>query len=275
MPTFQQCLDADPEALRAVAESVRGAVAKLARLGLDYGDTVLALSPPWNGEDHRRLLGWANQVTEYIRRSDEAWIDSAAALDYGGYRMGQAVATIKALKETAERAGHIVGPGPWVGLGPSQWARVASAGAEGPLLLHAFESAALAYETAFAALYVEVVAEDVLVGAAIRVALCLEDAEFERIYELTSAAIETLGIPLWNRLEDRVRGGAHVERDGRVTIEWMQAGDDDFEQEEVELTRLEAILQDLGFEVAETAARDGHPMLEVLNAPARIVIGTP
>jgi uncharacterized protein YukE len=275
MPTFQQCLDADPEELRALAETVRGAVAKLARLGLDYSDTVLALSPPWHGEDHRRLLGWANQVTEYIRRSDEAWIDSAAALDYGGHRMGHAVATMKALKQTAERAGHRIGPGPAVGLGPAQWARVASAGAEGPLLLRAFESAAMAYETALASLYVEVVSEDVLVGAAIRLALRLENAELDRIYEQTCAAIEALGMPLWNRPEDRDRGGAHVELDGRVAIAWMPrvGADSDAAQDEIELARLEAILQDLGFEVAEAADSDGCPMLEVSNAPARIVTG--
>ncbi|MDA1361691.1 hypothetical protein O1R50_18835 [Glycomyces luteolus] len=290
MPTFQQCLDADPRQLRALGEATREAVAEVRQLGLDYGRTVLELSPPWHGADYLALIDRAEQVTAYLRRSDHAWSACAHTMETGGDRMARAVDAMKALKHDAEHAGYRVTPAPAVRLGPNQIARLT---AGGPHLLRAYLTGAAAYEHALAALYTEVVAEDAIANAAVRTALSLDEPQgdqtrqvgperrhaLERRYELTCGALEAAGIPLWNRPENRDHGGAHVEMDtiddggSGVFATWMIPGYETVlaepeslaERFEEAMSRMRTALLRAGITAEETDPDDNPYTLEVLS----------
>jgi hypothetical protein len=173
MPTFQQCLDADPAQLMSLGMSIGQAAAQLTQLGASYGTTVTGLAASWQGKDYRELLRWAGEVAAFIGRSDAAMITCTGALEATGVSLLATVTAMKATKQAAEAVGYRVLPSPFVILGPSQWSQVSSAGPAAPAVLAAYQSGAIAFTTALVSLYTAIIAQDTAGYAIIRTALAL------------------------------------------------------------------------------------------------------
>lgn len=173
MPTFQQCLDANPAQLMSLGASIASATAQLTQLGASYGQTVAGLGVSWQGEDYQALLEWAGKVATYIGRSDAAMITCAGALEATGASLMATTMAMKATKQAAEGIGYKVLPTPFVILGPSQWSQVSSAGPAAPAVLAAYQSGAIAFTTALVSMYTAVIAQDTAGYAIIRTALAL------------------------------------------------------------------------------------------------------
>lgn len=173
MPTFQQCLDANPTELMSLGVSIGSAAAQLTQLGVAYGQTVTGLAASWQGQDYQELVKWAAQVAAYIGRSDAAMLTCAGALEGTGAALVATCTAMKATKQAAEAIGYKVLPTPMVILGPSQWSQVSSAGPAAPAVLAAYQSGAIAFTTALVSMYTAVIAQDTAGYAIIRTALAL------------------------------------------------------------------------------------------------------
>jgi uncharacterized protein YukE len=173
MPTFQQCLDANPTELMSLGVSIGSAAAQLTQLGASYGQTVAGLAASWQGKDYQELVRWAGQVAAYIGRSDAAMITCAGALEGVGAGLMATCTAMKATKQAAEGIGYKVLPSPFVILGPSQWSQVSSAGPGAPAVLAAYQSGAIAFTTALVSMYTAAIAQDTAGYGIIRTALAL------------------------------------------------------------------------------------------------------
>lgn len=173
MPTFQQCLDANPAELMSLGASIGSAAAQLTQLGASYGTTVAGLAASWQGEDYQGLVRWSGQVATFIGRSDAAMITCAGGLGTTGAALMATCTAMKATKEAAEGIGYKVLPTPFVILGPSQWSQVSSAGPGAPAVLAAYQAGAVAFTTALVSLYTAIIAQDTAGYAVIRTALAL------------------------------------------------------------------------------------------------------
>jgi uncharacterized protein YukE len=173
VPTFQQCVDANPAELMSLGASIGGAAAQLTQLGASYGQTVAGLGASWQGEDYRALLNWASKVAAFIGRSDAAMITCAGALEGVGAGLMATCTAMKLTKQSAESIGYRVLPSPFVILGPSQWSQVSSAGPAAPAVLAAYQSGAIAFTTALVSMYTAAIAQDTAGYGIIRTALAL------------------------------------------------------------------------------------------------------
>jgi uncharacterized protein YukE len=173
VPTFQQCLDANPTQLMSLGVSIGSAAAQLTQLGASYGQTVTGLAASWQGEDYQALLKWAAQVAAFIGRSDAAMITCAGALEATGASLMATCTAMKATKQAAEAVGYKVLPSPFVILGPSQWSQVSSAGPGAPAVFAAYQAGAIAFTTALISMYTAIIAQDTAGYAVIRTALAL------------------------------------------------------------------------------------------------------
>ncbi|MEU5155318.1 hypothetical protein [Glycomyces sp. NPDC021274] len=173
MPTFQQCLDANPAQLMTLGASIAGAAAQLTQLGATYGQTVAGLAASWQGKDYQELVKWSTEVGLFIGRSDAAMLTCAGALEGTGAALMATCFAMKATKQAAEAVGYKVLPTPFVILGPSQWSQVSSAGPAAPAVLAAYQSGAIAFTTALVSMYTAVIAQDTAGYAIIRTALAL------------------------------------------------------------------------------------------------------
>jgi hypothetical protein len=173
MPTFQQCLDANPAQLMSLGVSIGTAAAQLTQLGASYGTTVAGLAASWQGKDYQELVKWSAQVATFIGRSDAAMIACAGSLEATGATMLATCTALKATKQAAEAIGYKVLPTPFVILGPSQWSQVSSAGPGAPAVLAAYQSGAIAFTTALVSMYTAIIAQDTAGYAVIRTALAL------------------------------------------------------------------------------------------------------
>lgn len=173
MPTFQQCLDANPAQLMALGGQIAAATAQLTALGTTYGGTVAGLAASWQGQDYQELVRWAGEVAMFIGRSDAAMVTCAGGLEAVGASLMATTLALKTVKQSAEAVGYKVLPTPFVILGPSQWSQVSSAGPAAPAVLAAYEAGAVAFTAALVGMYTAIIAQDTAGYAVIRTALAL------------------------------------------------------------------------------------------------------
>ncbi|MEU6857663.1 hypothetical protein AB0B28_02115 [Glycomyces sp. NPDC046736] len=173
MPTFQQCLDANPAELMSLGISIGAAAAQLTALGTSYGSTVAGLAASWQGEDYQALVKWSIEVATFIGRSDAAMLTCAGGLEGVGASLMATCIAMKATKQAAEAAGYKVLPTPFVILGPSQWSQVSAATVGAPAVLAAYQAGAIAFTTALVSMYTAIIAQDTAGYAVIRTALAL------------------------------------------------------------------------------------------------------
>jgi hypothetical protein len=173
MPTFQQCIDANPAQLMSLGASIGSAAAQLTQLGAGYGQTVGGLAASWQGKDYQELVQWSIEVGLFIGRSDAAMLTCAGALEGTGAALMATCTAMKITKQSAEAVGYRVLPSPFVILGPSQWSQVSAAGPGAPAVLAAYQAGAVAFTTALVSMYTAVIAQDTAGYAIIRTALAL------------------------------------------------------------------------------------------------------
>lgn len=173
MPTFQECLDANPSELISLGTSIGSAAAQLTQLGATYGTTVAGLAASWQGEDYQGLVKWSTQVAAFIGRSDAAMITCAGGLATTGASLLAMCTALKTTKQAAEGIGYKVLPTPLVILGQSQWQQVSSAGYAAPAVYAAYQAGAVAFTTALVSMYAAIIAADTAGYAVIRTALAL------------------------------------------------------------------------------------------------------
>lgn len=170
MPTFQQCLSADPSKFTQLGTKVMSTAGEINSHTQTYSQTITGLSDSWTGSDFQALLGWQAKVQAFNAMNQAELNVAGAILTSMGASMMVTVQTLKMTKQVAEGIGYKVLPTPFVILGPSQWSQVSSAGPGAPAVLAAYQAGAVAFTTALVAQYSAIIALDASCAATIRIA---------------------------------------------------------------------------------------------------------
>lgn len=170
MPTFQQCLDADPSEFVQLGTKVLSTASSIMLHTATYMETVSGLASAWEGADYNKLVGWQGRVIEFDTMNQAEMNAAAGALTTMGGTMTAMVQTLKMTKQAAESIGYKVLPAPMVILGPSQWQQVSAANVGAPAVLAAYQAGAISFTTALISQYAAIIAQDVACAATIRIA---------------------------------------------------------------------------------------------------------
>jgi hypothetical protein len=170
MPTFQQCLDADPSKFTHLGTKVMSTAGEINAHTQTYSQTVTGLSRSWSGSDFQALVRWQGRVQAFNAMNQAELNAAGAVLASMGATMMATVQTLKMTKQMAEGIGYKVLPSPFVILGPSQWQQVAAANVGAPAVLAAYQAGAAAFTAALVGQYAAIIAQDVACASIIRVA---------------------------------------------------------------------------------------------------------
>lgn len=170
MPTFQQCLDADPSGFTQLGSKIMSTAGEINSHAQQYAQTISGLESSWQGDDYKALMRWQGIATAFNTMNQAEFNVAGAMLTSMGATMTANVQTLKLTKEAAEAAGYKVLPTPLVILGPSQWQQVSAANVGAPAVLAAYQAGAIAFTMALMTQYGALIAQDTACAAAVRIA---------------------------------------------------------------------------------------------------------
>ncbi|THV42987.1 hypothetical protein [Glycomyces buryatensis] len=171
MPTFRQCLDADPAKFSGVTAEWNRAGSDMDRFVDDYADCMEGLADKWAGSDYDSAASWLPSVKAFNMTTQGAIKLGAATLQATGSVMQATVQVLKSTKQAAESAGYKVLDAPMVILGPRQWQQVSSAGPAAPAVLAAYQAGALAFNGFLMAQFAILNATDVAAAGGLHAAI--------------------------------------------------------------------------------------------------------
>lgn len=170
MPTFQQCLDADPSRFIQLGTKVMSTASEIMLHTATYLETIAGLASAWEGNDYDKLAGWQRRVIEFDTMNQAEMNVAGGALTSMGTSMMANVQALKMTKQMAESIGYKVLPSPMVILGPSQWQQVSAANVGAPAVLAAYQAGAMSFTMALISQYAAIIAQDVSCATTIRIA---------------------------------------------------------------------------------------------------------